>query len=786
MEESNTIEELRRQLSDLKQELSALQSSYRSDIAQREQAEAKLRDEQAFTGKLLECLPGIFYLYTYPELRLVKWNKNHETLLGFTAEEIHNRYIMDWHIPEAVPLVQQAVDLVMEKGENVLESPLLNKNGEYIPFMMTGVRFDASGQQYLIGFGIDIRTQKKMENAVHESESLFRMLAENATDMIARHDKTGIVTYVTPSCKKLLGYDPEELIGHSVFEHIHPDDMPKILALRNAMTGQNEIKISTSRHRRKDGEYIWFETISKAIVDKNGGVIEIHASSRDISERIRRENEARESDVLFRTVVTNMSAIVFVLDRNGIFTLSEGAGLAKLGLSPGQVVGLSVFEMYRDYPDIVESMHQALRGNIQQNEVSIAGIVFDIIFSPIIGTDGTVSSVIGLANDITQRRQSEQKLADNQKQLSMLFSSMTEMVAIHEVVFDEQGVPVNYRITDCNDAYTRITGICKEDAKGRLATDVYHTDIPPFLTEFTNIGINGGVFEYTTYFAPMDKHFMISVVSPDKNKFATITTDVTTIQQVQESISEKNKELENYLYVASHDLRSPLVNIQGFGQRLQKQIDAIGATLSQCSADEECHRSMKQILNDDIPQTLSFVFSNVAKMDNLINGLLQISRTGRIKMNIAKVDMNALFASILAANNFQIAEFSAKVEIEDLTECYGDSNQLNQLFSNIITNAVKYHDPARQLVISISSRIQYNKVIYRIADTGIGIDQRHLKRIWDVFFRVDSASAVTGEGLGLSIAKRIADKHKGRIWADSEIGKGTVFCVELQKNIFTE
>lgn len=113
---------------------------------------------------------------------------------------------------------------------------------------------------------------------------------------------------------------------------------------------------------------------------------------------------------------------------------------------------------------------------------------------------------------------------------------MTEMVALHELVFDENNEPVNYRIIDCNDAFTKITGIPKEQALGRLSTEVYHTEYAPYLKEFSGVAISGKSYEYESYFAPMGKYFMISVVSPAKNKFATITTDITQIKQIQESI----------------------------------------------------------------------------------------------------------------------------------------------------------------------------------------------------------------------------------------------------------
>jgi len=277
---------------------------------------------------------------------------------------------------------------------------------------------------------------------------------------------------------------------------------------------------------------------------------------------------------------------------------------------------------------------------------------------------------------------------------------------------------------------------------------------------------------------------MISAVSLRKNHFATIITDITNLQQMQEVLVAKNKELENFLYITSHDLRSPLVNIQGFSHRLQKQAEIIKTMLLECTYDSESKAGIETIINEGIPKSLKFILSNIEKMDTLINGLLQISRTGRIVLFICKLNMRKLFDSVIIAHNFQLSELGAKVVLGDLPDCYGDESQLNQLFSNIIDNAIKYHDPKRQLVLEISASVHYDKVTYRIKDSGIGISPRHLGKIWDVFFRVDSRDPNAGEGLGLSLAKRIVDNHQGRIWAESEEGVGTVFYVELQKKKF--
>jgi light-regulated signal transduction histidine kinase (bacteriophytochrome) len=248
----------------------------------------------------------------------------------------------------------------------------------------------------------------------------------------------------------------------------------------------------------------------------------------------------------------------------------------------------------------------------------------------------------------------------------------------------------------------------------------------------------------------------------------------------------KNKELENYLYIASHDLRSPLVNIQGFSSRLGKQAEVINSLLSNCQMDKDNRIVIEEILSQKLPASLDYIFTNVSKMDFLISGLLQISRTGKVAMAIKQVDMNLLLGNILKSFDYEISEAKAEITLGSLHPCYGDENLLNQLFSNLISNAIKYRSENRSCKIKIESEGKYKKVIYKISDNGIGIAARHHEKIWNVFFRVNSGENANGEGIGLSLAKRIIDKHQGRIWVESKEDDGSIFFVELSNAPFNE
>ena len=245
-------------------------------------------------------------------------------------------------------------------------------------------------------------------------------------------------------------------------------------------------------------------------------------------------------------------------------------------------------------------------------------------------------------------------------------------------------------------------------------------------------------------------------------------------------LERKNQELESIVYVASHDLRSPLVNIQGFSANLQKYFRLISEALGNALSLDDLRAAVGPILTERIPNALQFVEASSMKMDVLINGLLRLSRVGRIWLQLEMVDMDLLVQKILNVMAFQIEKAGAGVRVQPpLAPCYGDKDQLSQVFSNLLDNAIKYQAPSRPLVITISSEINDRKVVYSITDTGQGIAPEHQGKIWEIFHRFGEDAAIPGEGLGLTLARRIIERHNGRIWVESIPDVGSCFKVEL-------
>lgn len=399
---------------------------------------------------------------------------------------------------------------------------------------------------------------------------------------------------------------------------------------------------------------------------------------------------------------------------------------------------------------------------------------------------GKLMYLEGFIRDITERKTVQEALVVSERKFRALFNEMADQAVLCRIDRNEKGEVKNTSIIDLNESFIRVLGIRNPlDIIGKSPCDVLRLDSIPYYNEVMQAISEGRNLSFVADFEPLEKRFKVSAIAIQQDIFAIIASDITELMHYNDVLLEKNKELENYVYVTSHDLRSPLVNIQGFSTRLRKHTDKIGELILASEIDQTTKENLDELIKQKIPHTLDYIFNSVGKMERMLNSLLQISRTGRVAMNIQQIKMYSLLSKVIHAVEYQLQEINARVDIEDLPDCYGDEAMLNQLFSNIITNAVKYRDNQRQLKISISGVSRYKKVLYRIMDNGIGIPKEHLEKIWYVFYRVDNRH-VPGDGIGLSVVKRIVEKHHGKIWVESTERYGTTFFIELPALNFSE
>ncbi len=250
------------------------------------------------------------------------------------------------------------------------------------------------------------------------------------------------------------------------------------------------------------------------------------------------------------------------------------------------------------------------------------------------------------------------------------------------------------------------------------------------------------------------------------------------LRRSEKHLAVRNRELEQLVYVASHDLRSPLVNVDGFSRELEYSLKDIAALLKADIHDPAAVEQLVRSELSDMQQSLERIRKSTRQMDRLIKGLLKLSRSVRGALQVQTIDMNRLIQDLSASFAFQIDQLDIELTIGDLPPCRGDISQVSQVFANLIDNAIKYRDQKRQTRIHISGEVKKESVLYRVADNGIGIADNHQGNIFELFHRLNPADG-EGEGLGLTAVKQILARLDGDIQVESQLGDGTVFIITL-------
>ncbi|MBA4274226.1 MAG: hypothetical protein C0436_01095 [Alphaproteobacteria bacterium] len=254
-------------------------------------------------------------------------------------------------------------------------------------------------------------------------------------------------------------------------------------------------------------------------------------------------------------------------------------------------------------------------------------------------------------------------------------------------------------------------------------------------------------------------------------------TDITSQKAYEEQLKQMNMELEGFTYIASHDLRAPLVNLKGFSTEMQQSIKSAAPALEKAKErlDTKDSELLIRSFEQDIPEALGFIQASVEKMDKLTTAILDLSRIGRRQYRTERVDTNAIVKRCLDALAYEIIEREVAVEVESLPVLTTDALAFEQVVSNLLDNAVKYLSPERKGHISIKARLMPGEVMFIIADNGRGIAESDRSRVFDIFRRASNSGDVRGIGMGMAYVQATVRKLGGRIWFDSTLNQGTSF-----------
>lgn len=510
---------------------------------------------------------------------------------------------------------------------------------------------------------------------------------------------------------------------------------------------------------------------------------EMQRSNHEVTERKQAEDALRNSEAFQRTLSEALPDSVFVLDTDGRI---QRVNRVNPGHNEEDVVGQRalMFVPPEDRDIFENTFRKALdTGQIQSVETMVdlpEGTRYSLNRMNPVSLAGEEISVVLIATDITERKRVESEL----QRITKAVESSNEAIGMSDSLGNHF-----YQ----NKAFTELFGYSIEEivaegggpalyADTEIARDVFNSIMAgeSWASEIEMISKTGRKI-YVSLRADAVKDDSGNVIG-----LVGIHTDITQRMQAQKELEDltaelikRNMEQDEIIYVSSHDLRSPVLNIQGFAKELDSSLEGMNDAIRGLDIPDEIRERLDLIMESDMEESLSHIKINSAKMEALLIGLSQVSRAGRQKPEMNNLNMNQLLVSIERGFEHEIAKMKVTVEMGDLPPCKGDYEQLRVVFSNLFDNALKYLDhKKRPGLIKISGWNEDGKAVYCVEDNGIGIRQEYSEKIFEIFHQLNPRND-QGEGLGLTITRRTLGRHGGEIWVESEQGLGSKFFVSL-------
>lgn len=367
----------------------------------------------------------------------------------------------------------------------------------------------------------------------------------------------------------------------------------------------------------------------------------------------------------------------------------------------------------------------------------------------------------------SQHKRTEMALRESEQKYRTLFESMSEGFALHEMVYDRSGKPVDYTFLEANPAFERLTGLRTNEIQGRRVLEILPDVEPSWIERYGEVATTGRPSQFEDYAAALGKWFKVYAFSPQQGKFAAIFNDITDRKKAEEvlairadELAHSNAELQQFAYVASHDLQEPIRTVMNNLALLTKR------------HGPEMSGPAREYIN--------MAMTGAERMRELVNELLEYSRIETRGKPLAYVDLNEVVKDTIASLKVAIDESDAQVIVEHLPTVWGDGVQLAQVLQNLVSNAIKFHGPNHPIV-NIRSHETVWEWIVAVEDNGIGIDTKYFNNIFQMFHRLHTQEEYEGTGMGLAISKKIVERYGGRIWVESQPSNGSTFFFSIPK-----
>jgi PAS domain S-box-containing protein len=469
---------------------------------------------------------------------------------------------------------------------------------------------------------------------------------------------------------------------------------------------------------------------------------------------------------------------VFIKARDGRYLAVNSAWEEFFGIARERFIGKQVDELYPSAP-WVAGEHRAMDEELwkapgsQSYEIKITtrnagprSTIYHKATFP--GPDGEVAGLMGTIIDVTGRKKAKRALRESEERFRQTFELAASGIA---------HVDLNGRFLRVNHALCRILGYSADELAGRTVKDVSHPD-DQGVTDAERRRMHDGKLDSVDF----EKRYLrkdgetvwvdltVALVRDEERRPVyeiAVFDDITArkradaeLRAANEELARSNAELEQFAYVASHDLQEPLRMVASYTQLLGKRYG--------------------ERLDGDAKEFMTYIVDGAGRMKQLIEDLLAYSRVGTRGRNFRPVKLEAVFERARSNLRGALEDSGGELTRDALPEVQGDESQLVQLLQNLIGNAIKFRS-AEAPRVHVSSVLNENEYAIAVQDNGIGIEAQYFERIFMVFQRLHDKGRFPGTGIGLAICKKVVDRHGGRIWVESAPGKGSRFVFTLPK-----
>ncbi|SEF68265.1 PAS domain S-box protein [Paenibacillus sp. UNC499MF] len=688
--------------------------------------------------------------------------------------------------PGDLPRVRESIGNAIAKGESgelVYKICLPDQSVRTIAGQWEVVTDEFNHPIQIIGMVQDITERRRMEERILESEQNYRLISEYSLDFISRHavDEQATFLFVSPICRTMLGYEPEEMVGTPGLGYIHPDDVDNVKEyLQENLHGEGDEKI-TFRFFRKDGTYVWFETTSRYTVDDQNRNQEIVAISRDITERKNTELRLQEYKSLFDYNPVGVAS----LDLQGnLLTANRGQQMLT-GYSEKELTDRHFAALVHpdDYEKTLRHFGLAVKGDPQAYEIGLIHkdghrIEANILNVPIV-LGGSIVGVYVLTSDITDRKKYTEEIEKLSYEHALILNSVSEGIFGLDLLGQGMFInPAGASMLGFNpkeligSRYLQTVEQACPDGNHYLPGD---SPIERAVRDGVSVSPSEGIFwrkDGTSFLASYQVTPLFD--KGERKGVVVVFRDVTNEKEIiraKEFAEQADRAKSEFLAIMSHELRTPMNGIIGMTGLLQETM-----------LDEE-QRSYADIIRESSDALL-----------HILNEILDFSRieAGKMELNLGAVDLRETLAGVMELFRVKAEEKGLELS-HDIPAglpryVMGDEARIRQVLINLISNAIKFTEQGSvSIAVEMTSASDHRSVLleFKIRDTGIGIPAGKIHRLFQSFSQLHPAinRKYGGTGLGLSISKKLAELMGGEIGVESEEGAGSTFFFTLPSGL---